>query len=170
MSIDRSMKTAAIIAAAALAAAIYLIFCRDRTLRVEQIGEARFKDFYFTYSSTADPPKFQRYRFFKDGEERYFYHEKREGHKVFLTEDDITVSGTVRMTDEEWQKFWAFINNGAVYERTDDTRSGGSGPWLFIYWDGDRGTKQVLDLEDPASAIALEEFCEELKEREMAAR
>lgn len=170
MSMGRSMKIAAIIAVAALAVAIYLIFCRDRTLRVAQIGEARFRDFYFTYASTTDPPKFQRYRIYADGEGRYFYHEKREGHKVFLTEDDITISGTIGMTDEEWQKFWAIIKDGTVSERTEDTRSGGSGPWLFIYWDGDGDTKQVLDLAEPAAAMELEKLCEELKERDIAGR
>lgn len=164
------MKIAAILTIAILAAAIYLTFCRDRTLRVAQIGEARFRDFYFTYASTTAPPMFRRYRIFVDGERRSFYHEKREGDNVFLKEDDITISGTIELTDEEWQKFWAVIEDGVVSERTEDTRTGGAGPWLFIYWDGDGGTKQVLDLAEPDAAMELEKLCEELKERDMAAR
>lgn len=40
-----------------------------------------------------------------------FYHEKREGNKVFLTEEDITVSGAIELTDKEWEEFCEELKN-----------------------------------------------------------
>lgn len=56
------------------------------------IKESDFKEFYYTYSSTTNPPEFQRYRIYIENGKRMFYHEKREGDNVFLTEEDIIFS------------------------------------------------------------------------------
>ena len=51
-------------------------------------------EFYYTLSSSTNPPRFQRYRFYTAEGKYYFYHEKREGDHWPLREEDVTVSGT----------------------------------------------------------------------------
>lgn len=127
-------------------------------------SEDKFKDFYYTYATTVNPPEFQRYRFYKEDGKFYFYHEKREGDSVFLTEEDITVYGTKELTDEEWETFWKLIGGGSVKKRKESTNSGGSGPWLYLYWDGDKDIYQEFSFKEYENLYEFEEFCEGLVE------
>lgn len=129
------------------------------------IKEDDFKEFYYTYSTTVNPPEFQRYRIYIENGKKMFYHEKREGDKVFLTEDDITVSGEIELSSKEWETFWSFISGGTVENRKESTTSGGSGPWLFLYWNGDKDKCQQFSFADLEKENGFEEFCEELKNR-----
>lgn len=128
----------------------------------KQITKDKFKDFYYTYSTTVNPPEFQRYRFYMEDDKAFFYHEKREGNNTFLTEEDITVSGTKELTNEEWETFWKLIDGGNVEKRKDNANSGGSGPWLYLYWDGDKNICQEFAFREDAVLYDFEEFCEEL--------
>ena len=60
------------------------------------IGQEDVTEFYYTLSSSTDPPRYQRYRFFLEEGRPFFYHEKREGDHWPLRESDITVSGLLR--------------------------------------------------------------------------
>lgn len=130
------------------------------------IKEDQFLEFYYTESSTAYPPTFQRYRFYTDFGKHMFYHEKREGDKVFLEEEDITVSGTMELSEEEWNTFWNFMNGATVQKRTENTNSGGSGPWLYFYWEKDPGDCQEFHFPQKETESEFEEFCIRLKEKE----
>ena len=62
-------------------------------------------DFYYTYDASTAPPHYQRYRFYVEDGQHYFYHETREGGGWPQTEADITRSGTVELTDSQWAAF-----------------------------------------------------------------
>lgn len=129
------------------------------------IKEDAFREFYYTYSTTVNPPEFQRYRIYTENSKRMFYHEKREGNTVFLTEEDITVSGEVELTPEEWERFWSFISGGTVKARKERVTAGGPGPWLYLYWNGDKDKYQEFTFADSEKKTEFEEFCMELKSR-----
>lgn len=129
------------------------------------IKEDDFKEFYYTYSTTVNPPEFQRYRIYTDNGRKMFYHEKREGDKVFLTEEDITVSGKVELTEQEWNTFWDCLSGGTVENRKESVTSGNPGPWLYLYWNGDRNKCQEFTFADAEKKAKFEEFCVKLKSR-----
>ena len=134
----------------------------------KKITEDKFKEFYYTYAATTYPPEFQRYRFYKEDGKAFFYHEKREGDKVFLTEEDITLCGTKELSKDEWATFWNFIDGGSVKNRTESTESGGSGPWLYLYWDGDKDVCQEFSFKEYETIYEFEEFCKGLVGEEPA--
>lgn len=125
----------------------------------KDIKEEDFNEFYYTYSKTVNPPEFQRYRFYVEDGKHMFYHEKREGDSVFLTEEDITISGSVEMSDDEWKTFCDYLESGTVVKRSESTASGGGGPWMYLYWEGDRGELQEFSFDDYEMLISFEEFC-----------
>lgn len=122
------------------------------------------KDFYYTIDASTNPPKFQRYRFSNKDGQYTFYHEKREGNSWPLKEKDITLSGTVELSNAQWQQFFSYIKNGKVTKRSENTTAGGRGPWLFLYWTKDKGTYQVFDFADYDRRNDFENLCVELKE------
>lgn len=132
----------------------------------KQISKDKFKEFYYTYSTTVNPPEFQRYRFYLEDGKAFFYHEKREGNNTFLTEEDITVSGTRELTNEEWDTFWKLIDGGNVVNRKENTNTGDSGPWLYIYWDGDKNSCQKFSFREDELVYDFVEFCEGLTKLE----
>ena len=93
-------------------------------------------DFYYTVDSSAYPPQFQRYRIYAEGGQRFFHHETREGDHWPLTEDDITVSGTVALTSEQWDALCDLLRGGTAQRREETLIDGDDGPWVFIYWNG----------------------------------
>lgn len=134
----------------------------------DDIKEDDFREFFYTYSKTVNPPEFQRYRFYIEDGKYMFYHEKREGDNVFLTEDDITISGVKELTEEECNKFFKLISGGNVRNRREDDTTGGSGPWLYLYWNGDEGKCQEFSFKENDDLFEFEEFCIELKELELS--
>lgn len=136
------------------------------------IGPAAFREFFCTRAATTNPPMFQRHHIRMDNGRPVFRHEKREGSTVFLTEKDVTVSGTRELSPEEWERFWGLIAGGTVTDRKEDpdAGTGGSGPWLFLYWDGDRGRTQVYEFAQPDRLPAFEEFCAEIRRADLEAR
>ncbi len=122
------------------------------------------RDFYFTLSSSTNPPQFQRWRFYEEDGKKYFYHEKREGDHWPLREGDITISGTRELTEAQWDEFFECLQGGSVQRRRDSLESGGRGPWLYLYWRGDRGVIQQFDFADVSSRLAFEDLCRRLME------
>ena len=102
-------------------------------------------------------------RFYTEGGAKYFYHETRAGERFPLTEEDITESGTRELSDAEWNEFYTLLCGGTVSNRSEDTSSGDSGPWLYLYWKNDKGTMQEYRFADYGAQQAFEQFCLRLK-------
>ncbi|MBO4298371.1 MAG: hypothetical protein J5998_06200 [Clostridia bacterium] len=122
-------------------------------------------EFYYTYSSSTFPPDYQRYRFYVDDEARLFYHETRAGDHWPLTEEDVTVSGTMELSEAQWTAFFECLSGGTVKRREEHLESGDAGPWLYLYWKGDEGSCQEFAFPSWVAGAAFEAFCAELKEQ-----
>ena len=94
------------------------------------------------------------------------YHEKREGDTWPLTEKHITVSGTIELTDEQWNTFWEYIKGGTVQSRTENLDDGDDGPWLYLYWLRDPDDFQEFSFDDYGKVLDFEDFCYSLIEGE----
>ncbi len=139
----------------------------EDTVTDRKIAAGDITEFYYTLSNINFDAFYQRYRFYREDGRHLFYHETREkpGEYGPATEDDITASGTVELSDEEWNEFLAFLKDGRVSARTDSADSGDSGPWMFIYWKNDKGKYQVFDFSSASEKFGFEEFCAELAQR-----
>lgn len=133
-----------------------------KTLDVSEISE-----FYLTRSATTNPPYFQRYVFRDVEGKKELYHEKREGDKVFLGPEDATVTGTIPMTDEEWNEFLSLIEGGTVSVPEEDYGTGGSRPYMTLYRKNQAENDNVREFSGRESGLALE--IEALAERLVAA-
>ena len=122
-------------------------------------------EFYYTYSTSTDPPHYQRYRFYTEDGKRFFFHEKREGDHWPLTEDDATVAGTVELTEAEWEAFFDCLKGGTVKKREENLDSGRAGPWLYLYWNGDKSKYQEFTFASYGARCDFEELCEGLASR-----
>ncbi|MCR5376992.1 MAG: hypothetical protein K6E71_09620 [Lachnospiraceae bacterium] len=129
----------------------------------KDIAKEDILQFYFTYDSSTYPPEFQRYRFYTEGGKLFFYHEKREGDHWPLSESDATVTGTKELSETEWDEMFSLLCGGTVRAREEHLESGGRGPWLFLYWKGDRGKIQEYAFSSFAKQREFETFCVALK-------
>jgi len=120
-------------------------------------------EFYYTYATSTNPPRYQRYRFYVKESSYLFYHEKREGNHWPLTEKDITVSGTKELSKDQWTAFFNCVKGGNVKKREESTEDGGHGPWLFLYWKGDRSEYQQFSFASVEKKKSFEELCSMLK-------
>ncbi len=152
---------AAIIAWNVSGGGIMSIFSGEKTVG-RDIGSEEITDFYYTYSSSTYPPDYQRYRFYAENGQHYFYHEKREGDHWPLTEDDITVSGSKVLSDEEWNRFFGYLSGGTVKNRNEDVVDGDAGPWLYLYWKNDHGTMQEFAFASWNILKEFEQYCIDL--------
>ena len=128
----------------------------------EDIVFERITDLYYTYDASTFPPHYQRYRFYAAEGKHWFFHETREGDHWPLTEEDATVSGTRELTEAQWAGFLSLVSGGTVTKREESADSGGAGPWLYLYWDGDRGEYQVFGFSSREAETSFEELCGEL--------
>ncbi len=146
-----------------LSAVLYLTGVVSRT-----VGKAvQLKDvteFYYTLSTSTNPPHYQRYRFYASEGKYYFYHEKREGDHWPLREEDITLSGTKELTEAQWSAFFDCLRGGTVRRRQESADAGGRGPWLYLYWRGDWGKIQEFSFADLKARYAFETMCLALTE------
>ena len=121
-------------------------------------------DFYYTYDASTAPPRFLRYRFYAEDGTHRFYHETREGGGWPQTEANITSSGTIELTDEQWAAFCDLLRGGTAREREEVLVDGDAGPWLFLYWKGGEKEGREFAFEQPGTLLAFEAYCAELKE------
>lgn len=148
-----------------LAAAIGFNLLRSGEMTVgKKISVEDITEFYYTEASSTNPPYYQRYRFYVDNGKYVFYREKREGNSFPLTEKDISSTDTKELSEQEWSAFCNCIIGGKVSKRTENTESGNSGPWTYLYWKGDRSKYQEYEFESPEKAAEFEEMCKELSE------
>ena len=116
-------------------------------------------DFYYTYDASTAPPHYQRYRFYSEDGKHCFYHETREGGGWPQTEADITCSGTIELTEEQWAACCDLLNGGKASMREEHPESGDAGPWLYLYRRGGEAEGREFSFERPGSVLAFEEFC-----------
>ena len=119
------------------------------------------------FASGKRPPEFQRYRFLVKNGAHLFHHEKREGNHWPLTEKDITVTGTKELSQAEWQQFFNYLKKGKVEKRKEHLEDGGRGPWMFLYWKGDKGKIQEYSFPSWDAQKSFEEFCIMLKNEQL---
>lgn len=118
-----------------------------------------FTDFYYTYDASTAPPYYQRYRFYEEDGEFFFYHETREGGGWPQTEENITASGTVKLTEDDKKTFFSYLEGGTIKEPEINDETGDAGPWTYIY----RGNGQEeYTFPSYAARLAFEEYCEGL--------
>ncbi len=127
-------------------------------------------DFYYTCSASTDPPFYLRYRFCVEDGKRLFYHEIREGGGWPQTEENITLSGTVELTETDWAAFFACIRGGKVSTRSDELQDGDSGPWMYLYWTGDKGQYQEFSFASLGKRLEFEELCSRLAQNHILTR
>lgn len=120
-------------------------------------------DFYYTYSTSTNPPHYQRFRFYADGEKHIFYHETRESGGWPQTEKDITAYGSRNVSEAEWAEFFDCLKGGIVKDREEHLEDGDPGPAIFLYWKGDRGKCQEFSFASPATRLAFENLCARLR-------
>ena len=128
----------------------------------EHIAKDSVTDFYFTVSTSTFPPHYQRYRFYIEDSAYRFFHETREGDHFPLTEADATDFGTVTLSAEQWDAFLDCIAGGRVIARQEHLDSGDAGPWLYLYWTGDKGSIQEFSFASYDALLSFETLCETL--------
>ncbi len=134
--------------------------------RTEIVGKgirnSDITEFWYTYSTSTNPPHFQRYRFYIDDGVWMFYHERREGNHWPLRESDITVSGEKELSKKQLEMLFSLLEWGTVQKRGKSTASGGSGPWLYLYWKNDKSKYQEFSFASHSNRLEFESFCEKL--------
>lgn len=141
---------------------------RERTVG-KHIAPEEITEFFYTEASSAYPPGYQRYRFYTEAGKTFFYHETREGLHWPLTEEDISCSGSVQLSEEAWARFMDCLRGGSVRKRGENAESGGSAPALYLYWKGDRAKYQEFSFASPDKLRAFEALCAELAGRSESA-
>ena len=152
-----------VIIIAAVVLLIVLFANKDLTVGADITAE-EVTEFVYTLASSTYPPDYQRYRFYEESGRYWFWHEKREGNKFPLTESDITVSGTLELSEAEWAAFLGCLEGGKVQKRSENTETGRSGPALYLYWTGDRSKYQQFSFSSLSAQTSFEEFCAKLAE------
>ena len=135
----------------------------------KNIAISDITEFYYTYATSTNPPDYQRYHFYIKNGEYFFYHEKREGKHWPLRENDKTVFGTVKLSEAEWTIFFDYLKGGKVKNREESLDCGDSGPWLYLYWKGDKSKCQEFSFESFEKKAAFEDFCLKLKKSQKEA-
>lgn len=130
----------------------------------EHVRPEELTEFYYTVSTSTFPPHYQRYRFYKEDGAYKFFHETREGDHLPLMEADATVSGTIGLSGDQWSDFLMLIAGGKVIARQEHLEDGASGPWLYLYWTGDKGDVQEFSFASAAEWFGFEKFCESLRD------
>ncbi len=125
----------------------------------QDIAAEEITKFYYTYAASTYPPEYQRYQFYIEDGKYQFYHEKREGKNWPLTEDKITVSGLIELSEEEWQQLMGYLKDGKVKKREESLDTGGSKLSLYLYWEKDQSKYQQFSFASNDLESSFEEFC-----------
>ena len=82
----------------------------------KDVKKTDIRDFYWTYDTSTYPPEFLRYRFYVEDSAYRFFWERREGNVWPLTEEHRTASGTLTLSDAEWDALWNCLENGCRHK------------------------------------------------------
>ena len=135
------------------------VFCVGRDAAPEAITA-----FYSTEGASPNPPYYRQFRFQAEGGKYFFAYEVREGSHWPLTEKDVTSLVEKELSAQEWAALLRCLEGGTLTNRAEDTSTGGSGPWLYLYWTGDPDEYQVFAFADYEKAAAFESLCAALTE------
>ena len=69
----------------------------------------------------------------------------------------------IELTDEQWKQVFELFSGGKVREKEESVESGGSGPWLYLYWRNDKGRYIEFEFESVEKKLAFEQLCGQLK-------
>lgn len=118
-------------------------------------------DFYYTEENINYDAYYQRYRFYVEDGKHMFFHETRERKDEYgpCTEEDTVQIGTIELSDDQWSEFTDLVKGGTVKAREDTADSGGSGPWLYLYWTNDKSKYQQFSFDSYGTEAKFEEFC-----------
>lgn len=130
----------------------------------KDIKEEDISDFYFTNSGATYPPFFTRYHLHAQDNTYTFNYEKREGNSWPLREKDISASFEKTLSKQEWENFYEILSGGIVKKRTESVDCGGRGPYLFLYWKGDKAEYQEYSFENIEKQGEFEKLCERYTE------
>ncbi len=135
--------------------------CGKDRITNRKIPSGDVKEFYYTVENINYDAFYQRYRFYKEDGKLMFQHETREKPGAYgpATENDVTDSGTLELSNAEWKAFLAYLKDGTVSARKDSAESGGSGPWTFIYWKNDKGKYQVFEFSNSEVKAQFVAYC-----------
>lgn len=128
----------------------------------KDIQENDIIDFYYTVENINYDAFYQRYRIYVEEGQHVFFHEKRERKNDYgpATQDDTTRIGTITLTDEQWSKIYSYLSDGVVKAREESADSGGTGPWLYLYWTNDKSKYQQFSFDSYDTEVKFEEYCE----------
>ena len=118
-------------------------------------------DFYYTEENINYGAYYQRYRFYVEEGKHIFSHETRERKDDYgpCTEEDTTLAGTIELSDDQWSRLAEIVSGGTVKAREDSAESGETGPWLYLYWNGDKGKYQQFSFDSYGTQAEFEKFC-----------
>ena len=77
------------------------------------------------------------------------------------------MAGSLNLSDTQWSKFFDLLKGGKVEKRKEHLESGGRGPWLFLYWKGDKSENQEFTFASWEAKAAFEEYCVDLKQEQL---
>ena len=127
-------------------------------LPLEEITE-----FVFTRENINYHASFLRYRYYLEDGKPFFSHVRREREDYGpTTEKDTVASGTMALSQNDWNQVLLLIQGGKVRKRQDSAESGSSGPWMYLYWRNDRGEIQEYSFASYGAERSFEEFSEQL--------
>lgn len=148
--------------------AILMTGCAEMGKREKLVGKDissdQITEFVYTYENINYDASFLRYRFTAAAGTYRFSYEKRErpGEYGPATEQDVTAKGERALSPEDWSQFVSLLSGGVVTKRADSADSGGSGPWTYLYWQGDKDVYQQYAFPSLAARTALEAHCARL--------
>ena len=143
-----------------------LVGCAGEKIVGKNIGIDEISEFYYTYDNINYNAFYQRYHFYVEEGRHMFFHETRQVEDGYgpATEKDTVKSGTIELSDEQWEEFFGFLKEGTVRKREESLEDGDSGPWFYLYWKGDRSEYQEFSFASYEKRLAFEAFCEQLAE------
>ena len=118
-------------------------------------------DFYYTEENINYDAFYQRYRIYVEDGKHMFFHETRErkGDYGPCTDADTTLTGTIELSDEQWSQFYDIVSGGKVRAREESAESGGTGPWLYLYWLNDKSKYQEFSFSSYENEKKFIDFC-----------
>ncbi len=130
----------------------------------EDITEDKISKFYYTIENINYDAYYLRYLFYVEDGKHMFFFEERERKNEYgpTTEEDTIAKAEFELSGDEWSDFIRIISGGQVRERQENEESGGSGPWTYLYWIGDKDRYQEYSFESQSTRKEFETLCETL--------
>ena len=166
---DKKMKHCIAFPLALLLCCLTMAACAEFIVGTE-ISEGDIRNFYYVYDTPFAESVYQKYWFHEDKGSKFFYHESRQGGSWPLTEENIVASGTVALTDEQWNAFFDLLRGGTVNEPDNEVQDGDSGPWMHLYWTGDNGKYREFSFASYDKLLEFEEYCTQLAQNHILTR